>query len=112
MPATRYHTRERAAQQADFLRALSMGKTVTAAAADTGLHERTYYRLRRTDPAFAVRWQTALDRQEARTQQTSEIETTHFSCDPLELEAQRRAVRRRSGRHSRRQTPSDRGPDP
>jgi hypothetical protein len=64
------------------VKALSLGKTVTAAAADTGLHERTYYRLRRTDPAFAVRWQAVVDGPSAQ----------HMLTDPLEVEAQRRAV--------------------
>jgi len=80
MPAARYQKRERVAQLAIFLKALSTGKTVRDAAALAEIDRRALYRLRAADTLFAARWQAALDTpKEAPT-------------DPLELEAQRRAV--------------------
>lgn len=80
MPATRYHNRERAAQLATFLKALSLGKTKKAAAEEAGLCLRGLYRLRRADEIFAARWQAAI------------AACADLPADPLELEAQRRAV--------------------
>ena len=80
MPAARYHNRERAAQLATFLKALSLGKTKKAAAEEAGLCLRGLYRLRKTDSIFAARWQAAV------------TPPGDMPTDPLELEAQRRAV--------------------
>jgi len=80
MPATRYQKRERAAQLAVFLKALSLGKTKKAAAEEAELCLRSLYRLRQTDAMFAERWQAAL------------AAPDNPATDPLELEAQRRAV--------------------
>ena len=80
MPAARYRDRERAAQLATFLKALSRGQAVRAAAASVGFDRRALYRLRSTDPLFAARWQEALS------------VSKDPPADPLELEAQRRAV--------------------
>ncbi len=82
MPATRYHTRERAVQEATFLRALSFGKTVQEAADLAGAHRRTFYRRRRTNAEFAARWTSVLE----------QFETEDISRDALELEAKRRAI--------------------
>ena len=80
MPAAQYHNRERAAQLAAFLKALSLGCTAKKAAAEAGLGLRSLYRMRRVDPLLAARWQAA----------TSALDDT--PTDVLELEAQRRAV--------------------
>ena len=80
MPAARYQNRERAARLAVFLKALSLGHTVTAAAAEAGMDRRVLYRLRAADPKFAGRWQAALDAH------------ADGSLDPLEEEARRRAL--------------------
>jgi len=80
MPAARYQTRERAAQLAIFLKALSLGSTAKNAAAEAGVGLRTLYRMRRADPLLAARWQAAL------------ATPDDAPTDVLELEAQRRAV--------------------
>lgn len=80
MPAARYQQEERVAQLAIFLKALSGGKTVASAACDAGMDRRGLYRLRQKDARFRARWDAALEMQQCR------------SLDPLELEAERRAV--------------------
>jgi len=81
MSAARYQKRERVALQAQFLKALSCGKTADASACSVGLPRRTLYRWRREDPLFAERWQLATARK-----------APEPTMDPLELEAMRRAV--------------------
>jgi len=84
MPAAQYQNGERVAQggslqasrKADFLTALSDGYSVRAAADKAGVSRRTPYGWRNADPTFAARWQTLLAP----------------VGDPLEAEAQRRAV--------------------
>jgi len=80
MPAARYHNRERAAQLATFLKALSLGRTKKVAADEAQLCLRSLYRLRRSDAIFAARWQAAI------------APPGDLPSDPLEIEAQRRAV--------------------
>jgi len=84
MPATRYQNGERAAlgktqmasRKADFLTALSDGHSVRDAAKKAGVARRTPYGWRLSDATFAARWLAVL----------API------GDPLEAEAQRRAV--------------------
>lgn len=85
MPAARYQKRERAAKLAVFLKAFSMGKSVTAAAAEAGLDRRSLYRLRTRDALFAERWQLAANR-------GADLGRCKDDMDPLEHEAMRRAV--------------------
>ena len=47
--------------RATFLAALRNGKTVSQAAAITGLSRETAYRLRRRNPRFALAWSLALE---------------------------------------------------
>ena len=84
MPAARYQNGERAAggtadqatRKAEFLKALSDGHTVNVAAKRAGVARRTPYGWREADAKFAARWQALLEPVD----------------DPLEAEAQRRAV--------------------
>lgn len=80
MPAARYQKRERAALEAGFLNALLRGCTVKAAAEELGLDRTLLYHWRKADETFAERWALA--------QKTA----CSVPEDPLEAEAERRAV--------------------
>lgn len=80
MPAARYQKRERAALEAGFLNALLRGRTVKAAAEEMGVDRTLLYHWRKADESFARRWNLA--------QQTAST----IPNDPLEAEAERRAV--------------------
>jgi len=80
MPAKRYHIRERAALKAGFLKAIISGRTVRQAAAEIGMQAPTLYYWRGNDKAFAARWDEAMKNKGV------------TATDPLEAEAERRAI--------------------
>jgi hypothetical protein len=80
MAATRYQNRERAALKLAFLKALCVGHSAYKAAKITGVNRTTLYARRSTDTEFDVRWQAAA--------QGAAV----IPDDPLEADAQRRAV--------------------